>query len=206
MGWVYVVLIVVYSVGGVFPLILTVYHGYLTHLQDGMTTNESCKGSKKHKPYLKLKKGPPIWDPRGETQLRPEVNEKIAIESKISSLSVQSIRLAHLARDSMEQSKKLRKSRYPAWFKKFLVGRPRQKITHHSGGVSDGPSYSGRPNSEINQPVFTEMPLAEHIQTGQRCSVEVHDTPRSHLLMPPQEQNLQSPQIGGMSHRQNNII
>jgi hypothetical protein len=106
MGWVYAVLIVVYSVGGVFPLILTVYHGYLTHLQDGMTTNESCKGSKKQKPYLKLRKGALIWDPRGQTQLRLDANEKIAIESKISSLSVQSIRIAHLARDSMDLQKK----------------------------------------------------------------------------------------------------
>ena len=172
MGWVYAVLIVVYGVGGIFPLILTVYHGYLTYVQDGMTTNESCKGSKKFKPYLKQRKEALIWDPRGQTQLRLDANEKIAIESKISSLSVQSIRIAHLARDSMDLQKKSRKSRTPAWLPKFLVGRSRQKIANHSSGVSDGPSYSGRPNSEINQQVFTEIPLAEHIhQTGQRASV-----------------------------------
>lgn len=44
--WLYIPFILVYVAGGIFPIILSGYHSYLTFALDGMTTNEQCKGKK----------------------------------------------------------------------------------------------------------------------------------------------------------------
>lgn len=61
-------MILIYLAGGIFPIILSGYHSYLSFWRNGATTNESCKGIKR-KSYLPSKRRNNIWDPRAQDTL-----------------------------------------------------------------------------------------------------------------------------------------
>ena len=57
-------MISIYIISGIFPIILSGYHLYLTFYLKA-TTNENCKGIKT-KEYFKYKNRRTLWNPRKE--------------------------------------------------------------------------------------------------------------------------------------------